>query len=287
MSSGNSGFSDRESTPGMKLSSVPSSGGGGSGVSSFNTRSGAVTPQSADYSSFYDAIGAANAVANAIAAEIGAANGIASLDGGGKVPVGEIPTLNQNTTGNAATATAAAGLESATTTVVVSGATAPTAGQVLTATSGTAADWQTPGGGGGNAAPASATLDTSSHTVSSTNVMCGFGVTYKPTGSGKVLVTVCGAVWTNTGAAGVTAAPRYGTGAAPANGAADTGTRWGTTIDPAYFTQVGGGAAVGFAYTAVLTLTPGTTYWFDLVYATSNTGFGANIEGGSISFAEL
>jgi Phage tail repeat like len=40
-------------------------------------------------------------------------------------------------------------LASATTTVNVSSATAPTSGQVLTATSGTAATWQTPSGGGG------------------------------------------------------------------------------------------------------------------------------------------
>lgn len=43
----------------------------------------------------------------------------------------------------------AAGLRSATTVVAVSSATAPTSGQVLTATSGTAAEWQTPSGGSG------------------------------------------------------------------------------------------------------------------------------------------
>jgi hypothetical protein len=43
--------------------------------------------------------------------------------------------------------TAAAGLLSATTTVNVSSATAPSSGQVLTATSSTAATWQTPSGG--------------------------------------------------------------------------------------------------------------------------------------------
>ena len=58
-----------------------------------------------------------------------------------------------NLTGTAAsltagTATVANGLKSATTTVVVSSATAPTAGQVLTATSGTAADWETVTGTG-------------------------------------------------------------------------------------------------------------------------------------------
>lgn len=44
-------------------------------------------------------------------------------------------------------ATAALGLKSATTTVSVSSATAPTTGQVLTATSGTAATWQSPSAG--------------------------------------------------------------------------------------------------------------------------------------------
>lgn len=59
------------------------------------------------------------------------------------IQAADVPVLNQNTSGNAATATEAAGLESATGTVVVSGAAAPTAGQVLTATGATAADWQT------------------------------------------------------------------------------------------------------------------------------------------------
>ena len=53
----------------------------------------------------------------------------------------DFPTLNQDTTGTAAAANA---LKSATTTVSVSGATAPSSGQVLTATGTTAATWQTP-----------------------------------------------------------------------------------------------------------------------------------------------
>ena len=55
------------------------------------------------------------------------------------------PTLNQDTTGTAAKTNA---LNSATTVVNVSSSTAPTTGQVLTATGGTAATWQTPSGGG-------------------------------------------------------------------------------------------------------------------------------------------
>ena len=62
----------------------------------------------------------------------------------------DIPNNAADTTGNAATATAASGLVSLTTTVVVSGATAPTNGQVLTASSGTAASWQNASSGFSN-----------------------------------------------------------------------------------------------------------------------------------------
>lgn len=56
---------------------------------------------------------------------------------------GQITSAVANAT-LAAEATAALGLKSATTTVSVSAATAPTAGQILTATSTTAATWQSP-----------------------------------------------------------------------------------------------------------------------------------------------
>jgi len=54
------------------------------------------------------------------------------------------PTLNQDTTGKSAKTDA---LNSATTVVNVSSATAPSTGQVLTATANNAATWQTPAGG--------------------------------------------------------------------------------------------------------------------------------------------
>jgi hypothetical protein len=65
-------------------------------------------------------------------------------------------------------ATAALGLKTATTTVSVSGATAPTAGQVLTATSSTAATWQTPSGGGGKVAQVVIATSTTPTTTTST-----------------------------------------------------------------------------------------------------------------------
>ena len=59
-------------------------------------------------------------------------------------------TNNRWEPGTVSEATAALGLKTATTTVSVSGATAPTSGQVLTATSSTAATWQTPSAGSGD-----------------------------------------------------------------------------------------------------------------------------------------
>ena len=63
--------------------------------------------------------------------------GITSIDGS-----------SASCTGTAATATAANALNTTTTPVVVNGAIAPTTGQVLTATSGIAATWQTPAASG-------------------------------------------------------------------------------------------------------------------------------------------
>jgi hypothetical protein len=92
-------------------------------------------------------------------------------------------------------ATAALGLKTATTTVSVSGATAPTSGQVLTATSSTAATWQTPSGGGGGLTNITETLHTASpnNTVNAEQLAVTGGTTntdlvVTPRGTGAFIV---------------------------------------------------------------------------------------------------
>lgn len=95
-------------------------------------------------------------------------------------------------------------------------------------------------------------------------VMCGMGSTAKltPVYSGRVLI-----VWNcqaaNSSATGSTlVSMRYGTGAAPSNGAAATGTSVGSNLSQE---STLANAPMAFFSSAIITgLTPGTAYWFDL-----------------------
>jgi hypothetical protein len=122
-------------------------------------------------------------------------------------------------------------------------------------------------------------------TVSATLVMMGVGGTCKitPGSSGKVLVAITGQVASATASVTMTFGPRFGTGTAPVNGAAVTGTRWGAGAD---FTTISATAAAKFpfAFTDLLTLTPATAYWLDLALG-SNGAAVASIT--SISFTAL
>jgi hypothetical protein len=106
-------------------------------------------------------------------------------------------TLSGTASGlTAGEATAALGLKTATTTVSVSGAAAPTAGQVLTATSSTTATFQTPsGGGGGFPAPNAETVFTDTFSTTSRDgtwaAVTGFSASITPsTTSKKVRIEV-------------------------------------------------------------------------------------------------
>lgn len=146
--------------------------------------------------------------------------------------------------------------------------TAGSAGQYLTSQggSGSAMTWVT------NPYATGQTLlvgpSTPTGTTSSSPVMMGLGGVchITPTTSTRVFVTIQGAVSNNTNSDASTIGLRQGTGTAPVNGAAATGTVYGTTIGA-------GGAANAnvtwpFNLSAIITgLTIGTPIWFDLTLA--------------------
>jgi hypothetical protein len=104
-------------------------------------------------------------------------------------------------------------------------------------------------------------------TTSTTGVMAGLAKSFTPTVGTRALIIVSGQATNNTGDAGFKYDLRYGTGAAPANAAALTGTQIGSTITGS---AVASGSTNGvpimpFITHGVITgLTPGTAYWFDL-----------------------
>lgn len=121
-------------------------------------------------------------------------------------------------------------------------------------------------------------------TVSTSAVMAGLAVAATPSTSGKLLVIISGVAGTQTGAVVCTVSARYGTGTAPTNGAAVTG-----TASPQGTVQCRAPAAATTPATpftlmfVVSGLTIGTAYWFDLTYQTSNGADAAVL--GSLSFA--
>ena len=113
---------------------------------------------------------------------------------------------------------------------------AGSAGNQLT-THGAGADptWDLPGGGGGGGGGAPIVyLQTVAVNPAGTTalggVMAGLAGVLTPVGTGKVFVTVTGRLTNNTTNDGVFAQMQYGTGGAPANGAANTGTQVGSNV---------------------------------------------------------
>lgn len=125
-------------------------------------------------------------------------------------------------------------------------------------------------------------------TTSATLVMMGLGSawTITPTSTGKTLVIVTGEVTTAVGAVAATVGGRYGTGAAPANAAAVSGTAFGGKADFTT-TTAGAGVKAPFAVQEILTLTVGTAYWFDLALATANASDAGSVSNLSISAVEI
>jgi len=107
-----------------------------------------------------------------------------------------------------------------------------------------------------------------SGTTSTTYVMLGLGGSWKitPTTYGNVRITINGQLNNGTTGDGINVIMAYGTGTAPTNGAALTGTTVGINT---IFTDLTGLLTNGvpFSKDYIITgLTAGTAYWFDLQF---------------------
>jgi hypothetical protein len=111
-------------------------------------------------------------------------------------------------------------------------------------------------------------------TTSTAGVMMGLGstVSFTPTRTGKIMIILSGDTDNATNGRGVNIQMRYGTGAAPANGAALTGTTVGTLIR-----MVNQNSNEIFPFTLngiVSGLSVSTAIWGDISLA--STGAGTN-----------
>lgn len=101
-------------------------------------------------------------------------------------------------------------------------------------------------------------------TVTSAAKMLGLGATITPVKSTRVLVAITGIALNSTIGDGTNVQIAYGTGAAPSNGAAATGTAVGSVK---HFVSSTAAGQQGIALMWVVTgLTAGTAYWFDLQF---------------------
>lgn len=108
-------------------------------------------------------------------------------------------------------------------------------------------------------------------TTSTTPVMMGLAKAITPNTSTRILVTISGQIANNTAADGATYQIRFGTGTAPINGAALTGTQIGA--NPTETGAAIGGTQTAFSITALATgLTLGTAIWIDLAIAAVTGG---------------
>jgi hypothetical protein len=121
-------------------------------------------------------------------------------------------------------------------------------------------------------------------TSSTTEKMMGINKVVTPLYSTRLMVVITGVAANTTAAQGYSIKGRYGTGAAPANGASATGTQFGvTTIKD----TVAAGVEYDFCiHCPIAALTPNTTYWFDLGLNARGSG-AASVKRLSISIVAI
>lgn len=106
---------------------------------------------------------------------------------------------------------------------------------------------------------------------SASQIMMGLAGAITPTGSGNVLIVISGDIQSGVSPAGCRVQLSYGTGTAPTNGAAVTGTQIGGNIVQNGASQ--GSAAFPFSVNGIATgLTLSTAYWIDLAVQSTSGG---------------
>lgn len=134
----------------------------------------------------------------------------------------------------------------------------------------------------GTATSYQATPSNPAGTTSTVGVMMGLAGSITPTRTGKLLIIIGGHALNTNGGDLAKMQIRYGTGTAPSNGAALTGTAAGSQISAAQVT----GSANAFSLNAIVSsLSISTAYWIDISLAASaNT---ASVQNISISVVEI
>jgi hypothetical protein len=110
-------------------------------------------------------------------------------------------------------------------------------------------------------------------------LMMGMAGSITPVGTGTVLITICGNITNSSASDGWKYQIRHGTGTAPTNTAAATGTADGTDVSGALGTGTNR-ATMPFSISALVTgLTANTAYWIDMSLAavTGGTATLANV----------
>ena len=125
-------------------------------------------------------------------------------------------------------------------------------------------------------------------TTNTTGVMMGLAESITPVRSGKILITISGNMTNGTTTDGAQVQIRTGTGTAPANGAALTGTAQGGLVRMLNPSDTRGGTiTVPFSTNAIVSgLVAGTAVWIDAALA-AITGGTASIANVSVSVVEL
>ncbi len=142
---------------------------------------------------------------------------------------------------------------------------------------------------GAPATPAGVTPADPVGTSGTALVMMGLGTAgcvFTPASSGKLHVTVTGYGKTTTGATTFSVGARYGSGTAPSNGDPVTGTNFGAVNTSQTLRGQGIDLYAGFAFQAVLSLTPATSYWFDVPLSTGNPADAASLRDVAVTIIE-